>query len=336
MALEGQNFVINPDNGSLTSLHIELAENVVEAYNLTGRPAFHTGECVWIRYRAAPDLLEDLLKARTLNPEQKERLNFTRQTRDCEDEATFVCGTYWQSRVLGRKSEQSGLVVPMAMPFVDYLDHHYAGSPYGTPRTDADEPVLSIRNHRPFPSASTLYACYGMYDALDTFITYGFIDTEAPIVRAVPMTIDLGQGKSLEVGAMTAAKISAPLNAYLKDLQAYSPMVTFDDKKKLNVSHLLIPVINAPHALRRILRSLVHTAFSEDEKSPQYIVDLTYRTEREIVENTIAFYKTTLTRIQSREEAPEDLVTDAARLCKIQLAKLYKYFYNENFFTTQQ
>jgi len=308
-----------------------------EIYNLTGRSTFHADEYVWVRYRESPDLLEHLLKARTMSHDQKDRLNFTQQGEGCADEASFICNTFWQTRTLGSKAEQNGPVEQMLMPFVDYLDHHHTGSPFSfPPRAEGEEPVLSILNRQPFLSTSTLYVCYNLHDALDTFIYYGFIDTEARLVRAVPMTIDLGDGKRLEISSMST-RVKAPLTDDIKDLQAYSPkvMVALDDKNKLLVSHLLIPILDAPHSLRRILKSIIHAAFREDKKSPQYFIDLTYRTEREVVENTIAFYKNTLARIQDREDAPADLFTDTARLCKVQLSKLYKYFYNEKFFKIQ-
>jgi len=335
--LEGNDFVISPDEDRLTPLQIELANQMFEIYNLTGRSTFHAGEYVWVRYREAPDLLEYLLEARTLTHDQKDRLNFTRQGEGCADEASFICDTFWQTRVVGSKVEQNGPVEQMLMPFVDCLDHHPAGSPYSFPaRAKGEVPVLSILNRQPFLSTSTLFACYNLHDALDTFIYYGFIDAEARLVRAVPMTIDLSDGKRLEISSLST-KVKEPLTDSLKDLQAYSPkvMIDLDDKNKLLVSHLLIPILDAPHSLRRILKTIIHAAFREDRKSPQYIIELTYRTEREVVENTIAFYKDTLVRLQSLDDAPVDLLADAVRLCKVQLAKLYKYGYNENFFTTQ-
>lgn len=330
MHMQGDDFAIKPDEKGITKLQVELGEIQVEIFNLTGRPAFHRNECVWIRYRDNSELLEMLLKARTMVDSQKKRLKYTKRKEGCEDDGTFLCDTFWQSRVLGHRDGPDDSPRQKVMPFVDYLDHHHQGSPFITPQKKGQENTLRIQNQRPFMGNTTLFACYGMYDALDTFITYGFIDTETPFVRAVPMDIPLDDKTYLKINSLTAAKAKTALNKHLKDVQKYSPIVNRDNEGNLLVSHLQINVLHAPNAMRRILRALIHTALNN--AAPQYVVDLTYKVEKQIVDNTIDFYQTTLAAYEKMTDVPEDLRRDGMTLCKVQLAKLYKYFYNENFF----
>ena len=330
MRLEDNSFVIDPDRDELTPLQIGLAESIIEIYNLTGRPAFHLRECVWTRYREkAPNLIGDLLKARTLNQEQKNELNFLLKNDSGQDVSSFVCDSFWQSRVLGSSKDQGGTITTTVMPVVDFLDHNLFGSPYVTQNA-----ALQIKAKRPYVGASTLYACYGMYDSLDTFITYGFIDIDVPVVRAIPMTIVLGNDKWLNVNSKTTAHVKSPLNNYLKDLQAYSPVVNVAEEV-ITVSHLLIPTTYAPDALRRIVLSLVHTAYQGQGVSTNHIIEQTYRVECEIVENTISFYRETLNAFGAYEIDKDNLLADVIRLCNVQLSKLYKYVYNFNYFQRQ-
>jgi len=335
MTLKGNDFAIDPDKDGLSPEQIELGHHMIEIYNLTGRPDFHRNENAWIRFRRAPELLGLLLEGRDTNINLDSRFDYMHAADKDVDHGAFLCDSFWHSRVLGHKNAGSDERIQKVMPFVDYMNHHFRGSPFSTPDKKNGPQMLRIRNNQPLLNKREVFAHYGMYDALDTFLIYGFVDSEAPFVRSIPLELSLDGTSTLTIKSLIGNKAKKPLNKALKNLMSYSPALNKDEEGNLIASHMLIPIGPSPHAMRRILRSLVHTLCS-DGASPQYVIDLTFRLEYQIITKNIEFYRDVLTRLEKHKDAPADLVDTIRQICDNQLTKLYKYMYDRDFFTRGQ
>lgn len=334
MTVKGDDFVIDPDIALLNKHQLEIGRYMMDVYNLTGRVNFHRNENVFLRFRKAPELLELLIGARDTNTNIDQRRDFMHGRDTDMDENAFTCETFLHSRVLGHKTPDSEERIQKIMPIVDYLNHHFMGSPFITPRKEGDAQVLKIQNKQPFIDRRELFAFYGMYDALDTLLNYGFTDAQTPFVRSIPMEISLDGTSKLIIKSHIGMQGKKPLNKTMKDLMRMTPNVwrpkDGDEEGNLHISHLHIPVSSSPHAMRRILRALINTSV-KDKASPQYVIDLTLRVEHKIIESNIDFYRGVLKKLEDFSDAPTDLVDTVRQLCDTQLTKLYKYRYDSNF-----
>lgn len=336
-SIKENKFVIDPDKDKLSPIQIKIAKLMVNVYNATDKIGFYKKECPWVTFRKAPDLMDSLLHARTTNENTKSKQDFLHNLTGSMSLAEFVCKDFVMTRVLGHKDKKDGELIQKIMPVVDYLDHDYRASgfvfPDKSPGKSKKPNFLRIHNSQPFPSRPECYVAYGTYDALDTFLSYGFINEEVPFLRSIPLKIPVRDlpGKLL-VNSYPAVRNEKKLHKQLDDLRRFMPMVNKSaDCDGLVLSHLIIGLTTTPNALRRVLRVLIRTLAGESVL-PKFVIDRTHETERYVIEKNIAFYESFLKEVEADQKTPAALKNQMYHIASIQLNKLYKYIYNDAYF----
>jgi len=332
ISVKGNKFVINPDKDQLTPEQIAIAELVFELYSLAGRVEFYKNESPWVAFREAPELIDEILLSRT--KDYKIRSDFLHNEPDAMSIEEFVAYDFPMTRVLGIQQTDGNEVDEIFMPMIDYLNHDYQGVPYSTPGYTKDGPdneFLRVINAQPFAAQRECYVSYGIYDAIDTFLGYGFVCETTPFVRSISLEIPVRDTAGIILNSF-AMRAPEKVNEQLNDLRKFMPYLNkIESSGQLTVSHLIISLHPTPHATRRILRAIIRT-LAGSEVSQKFVLDRVKETEKFILEKNIDFYNDLLKKVGSDKKTPEHLKQRIHRLAFTQLNKLYKYLYNDGFF----
>lgn len=328
LALKDTRFTINPDQKRLSPLQIKLAEHMINLFNLTDKASFHQQESPALLYKDHPELITPLFKGRSTERQSIEKIRFLTNDPQARPHNDFVCWSFLETRVLLCGQQNRQLVL---MPILDCLNHSPNGSPYLEER-EKDRSILAIKNRQPFLSRNECFAFYGLYDALDTFLHYGFLEQQTPFVRSIPIdAINIGSYGRLKINSLSGMSYGGELPEQAHDLKPLMPHV---DKKPevgaLEISHIFIPVISTPHAMRRILQLVINTIV-DNKESARFIAEQVYKVEKEILDKNIAFYHSALSAVQTIN-APAELKAKVIEAATVQLNKLHKYLYKDDFF----
>lgn len=338
LAVENNQFTITPDQEKLSPIQIEIASIMIDLFNMTDKVNFYRHESPWITFRSAPELMKDIVKARTVKGNLDKKVKFLDEAKTIADEDRFIADHFFHSRVIGDKHEKDSELVQKIMPVIDYLNHdHRANSYIVNDQNDDGDPRLCMKiiNSQPFIDRSECFVSYGTLDSLDSFFNYGFIHDEAPLVRSVPMTITIKDCPDLHVQSFPAHRIGKKVHKQYENIQRLLPRIfPPDDEGNIAVSHLIIGLGNMPHLLRRTLH-LIISQLAGEQASPSFIIDRVYETEKTIIANNISFYKELQQKIDSYKNIPEPQREQAQHLASIQLSKLYKYHYDYDFFKAE-
>ena len=58
ISLKNSDFIFEPDDSVLSPVQIEIADRMIEIYNMTNKVNLHKEECSWILYKDHPHLLD--------------------------------------------------------------------------------------------------------------------------------------------------------------------------------------------------------------------------------------------------------------------------------------
>ncbi|HPD83452.1 MAG: hypothetical protein R3D88_06685 [Alphaproteobacteria bacterium] len=317
-----------PDKNVLSPAQCEIGQAVVDLFNETEKLKFHRNEYPFIKYQKSPELLEMLMDGRSIHDQFKIKKSFLRKEEISMSEDEFVCWSYFQTRILGR-SDPQGNVTLYILPLVDCLDHDSQGDPFFF----KDKKVLYVRNKQPYVYSRQCYARYGTYDALDTFLAYGFPDKNAPFVLSIPLIIDIPGHGVLNIESQAIRPTKHEIPPQLEDLKSFVPTLTKEESSdKFTISYLFIPAISFPQSMRRILM-IIMRSFIGENASQEFLVEQVYRAEDIVLKSNIEFYKDIISKTEENN-APQNLKDEIISVAETQLTKLYKYHYNPDFFST--
>ena len=172
LSVKGGEFVVAPDTDSLSSTQLEIIKHMISIYNLTDKVEFHKKECPWIKYRKAPELIDQLLRARTQVDSSKKKQEGMHGKGVYDSFEDLVVETFSSSRVLRYKGKggEPGQARHVYMPVIDYMNHDYRGSVYMPERDNKGRRYLNIRYQELSEISHECSTFYGMYDGLDMFL----------------------------------------------------------------------------------------------------------------------------------------------------------------------
>lgn len=279
---------VRPD--SLTKMRHELFELMFELYNYSDKIA-HTRESnFWFTLKDDVHIMERLVNARSSGPAYEKMKKFL-QNPDGEDAIQkHLVERFISMRVLGfggkadaRKPGKSNM--PVLMPIIDIFNHHDRGGRFQS----ADNTVLEIKCSKPVEGSDECFAFYGFMDAMDAYLRYGFVDTEAAIVRSIPLQIDVPNIGRLVIESKTPTKMNAfKLTKESQDLAGFMPNIN-RNYDVLTLSHLFIPASHSPYAMRRIIGGCVKQ-LTEDMDADE-IREVVRDVEQRIVDANLKFYR---------------------------------------------
>jgi hypothetical protein len=153
-------------------------------------------------------------------------------------------------------------------------------------RADGKRAVVMHRS-APLPGrGDECFARYGLHDAYDSWITYGFVDEDVPFVQSVRTTLDLPGAGTIRLGHVSATRESDETEDSAQNAKFYLPRILSKKANRLVVAAVMIPDLQAPRVLRRTLRILM----GELTDRQQNRSDLVMLAEKQIINANLAYY----------------------------------------------
>ena len=296
-----------------------MLEAMVGLYNRSGKFKTHLKGHPLLHFDTHSELVRCLLQTR-----EGQDIDIVRgilEKPEFFDELALL--TFFKSRLLYCKlHEMNARPSAVLIPVVEFMNHHSSGAVFESLYSKKGN-VLATQAAMPLEGSRECFTRYGRFDALDTYLHYGFIDEGANYLRSVPMQIDLGGVGVIRVRAFSANVPAQAIPEKLRDLAFYFPQVKVDSVRKVvEVSHLFIPQENARFSLRRILEFIVQSLMGGESVSvcSSYIEEA----ENQVVKMNLDYYA----GAESLVDSSDDFATidrDVLRLVEVQRKKIVNY-----------
>lgn len=253
----GGKLAATPNGTPLLPHQQEMMEAMLELYNATDKLNLWRESLPFLAWQQTPQVLEYLLAARPLNA------NLTRcheQFKTGEQDKLLVDSFLGSRkfglnehilRALGLKGDHTHRNA--LMPVVDCLNHRLSAEGFNMPLVDG---IPSMRTfHVPDSETGELFVRYNLYDAVDTTLSYGFMDTASTWLSSVPVTLSVS-GQTLKVQGLPM-HLRGPLPSTFEDIRTYMPALNRRSNNHATVTKLMLCTEN-PYSLRRVLTYLVY------------------------------------------------------------------------------
>lgn len=249
--------VATPNELPLLPHQHEMMETMLELYNATHKLDLWRESLPFLAWQDAPQVLDYLIGARPLNS------NLTRyheQLKAGEHDRLLV-DSYLGSRKFG-VNEQSLKALGVTggatqrhvlMPMVDCLNHRLSEEGYYTPLVGGKPTMRTF--HTPDAGTGELFVRYNLYDAVDTTLSYGFMDAMSTWLSSVPVSLGIS-GQTIQVQGLPM-QLRGPLPAAFEDIRSYMPGFHLKGERHATVTKLMLCTEN-PYSLRRVLTWLVY------------------------------------------------------------------------------
>jgi hypothetical protein len=243
-----------PVSADVCDLHIQVMDQMIAMYNLCGKLADWSNASPLLALDRWPDVLAKVLETKKNVPKIKSYNELLQK--GCKEE--LMVDSFLGSRIfnlnhhymkeLGYKDAEQGQAV--FLPVIDYLNHWFQAENFAIKPEPA--PVSMHISGKASSDAGEVFVRYNLYDPLDTFLFYGFVDTCSPWLASIPTRLDLPDGRQLDI-LNTGGVMKKQLPPQIKDLRLYIPTLQHHNQEVVRVNKLLIPGAGAPRALQRVL-----------------------------------------------------------------------------------
>lgn len=310
--LEGDDICLGQPQPEMSSLRIELMEEMAAIYNLCGKIKHHRETAPSRLFLERPDIFKNLV----LGPQFS-----AREKTPKED---FYLHDFIQARKFGRRSESVEDRQSVLMPYIDFINHHQGASGFFF-RDDE----LKVLRRSPVEGSDECFVSYSRMDAQIAFTNYGFLDKEATFAISIPMTINLPGLVTINVNRSIGAKRGNPVPAPLKDIERLVPRFMFDPSgQKASISSITIPDRRTPRAMRRILMAVLSRYVQG--RHPDEVHEYLLEAERQILDANRKYYS------QLRDYAAntkvegdlQSIIDDTVRMAEHQLGIMTVYELN--------
>jgi hypothetical protein len=313
LALVNEEIVLSSAQCGLNKVTVEITEAMFEVYNLSRKMAQHCSKSPWSLIASHLDLLS------YVTPPSRDDFPFSARDLRSGDKAKVMLASFLHSRLFTHQPKERTKPRPVLVPITDFLNHHWTGAPYSYDRYRA----VVMRRSPPLPGkGDECFASYGMHDAYDSWISYGFVDKDVPFAQSLSTTVDLPRTGKIRLGLMTPE--SHGMVVSVRDLRSYMPPIFSRKRKCLNVGAVLIPGPQAPRVLRRALKLLIGELGAPRNRHR----DLVIAAEEQIVDANLTYYaelKALLKRLTVENEVHKAIRASFVRLCDEQIARVRNY-----------
>jgi hypothetical protein len=315
LSLVNDEIGISSVRSRIRSATVAITDAMFEIYNLAGKLAHHRQTSPWSLIAAHPNLLSYVAPT--------SRKDFPISVRDIRsgNDTKLMLASFLHSRLFGHRQSERAPSIPVVLPVTDFLNHHWRGEPYSY---DGKRAVVMHRS-APLPGrGDECFARYGLHDAYDSWITYGFVDEDVPFVQSVRTTLDLPGAGTIRLGHVSATRESDETEDSAQNAKFYLPRILSKKANHLVVAAVMIPDLQAPRVLRRTLRMLI----GELTDRQQNRSDLVMLAEKQIINANLAYYtglKTCLEGLSLRDAVHGAIRANFVRLCEGQITRLRNY-----------
>lgn len=278
--LDGASIEVESCSRGVSGGQQALLECLLAIYNQGNKLELHRKSSPWSAFAASGGLLDKLFSARSDAPKIRELHALAR----AGDSSRLLLKHYLGSRTLQYVADEDHSF-RVLMPFIDFFNHH-SGSP-GFAREGA---ALKVEASHPLSASEEAFVCYSpMIDAMDTFLSYGFVDASAQFVRSVPLDISLpGLGAIVIEGRGGVARKNPPPPS-LADLRHWVPRFTKGGEGRFILSGMVIPGPGNILAMHRILGFVIQKFFGQGLDLPE-LRRLTEAAAEQVVEANQEYY----------------------------------------------
>ena len=314
-AVAGDEIVISFPHRRLTKATVAITEAMFEIYNLSGKLAQHRRMSPWSLIASQPDLLS------YITPPFRDDFPFSAGDIKSGNDAKVMLASFLHSRLFSHKESEQAKPSPVLVPITDFLNHHWKGEPYSY---DSHRAVVMRRSDSMPGKGGECFASYGLHDAYDTWLTYGFVDEEVPFVRSVATVLDVPAVGTILVGDAPVGHESDKMDPVAQDLQFYVPRILSRRGKRLRVGAVIIPGPQAPRTLRRALRTVIQELGAPRQRHNT----LVRLAEEQILDANLTYYdefKSCLERLSTDNDVHSTIRANFVRLCEGQLIRLQSY-----------
>jgi len=247
--LSGDTLKVSSGADGLSKARQDILAVTVDIYNLTDKIAKYRTSSPRIVFRDDRETIGQLVAGRPDTGVVKGFFDILK----ADDVDDLVIEYFFRTRNFAFNGEKRQVI-----PVIDFANHNSLAPPFKREHEGSKVTSMSLLNVKLSPTSDECQARYGLWDAYDTYLMFGFSNAPVLFVRSVPVNIRLNTIGTIKIGSRIASAGGAkglkpnPVNiAYLNPGR-----VTLQGNDLL-VSNLMIPNPQAPLALKRVLAELV-------------------------------------------------------------------------------
>jgi len=235
-------------------------------------------------------------------------------------EFTYKSDALNSAGVKTSNSSEKGLLA-----VIDFLNHRMGNSGYQINRNTGCMEIKASKDNQ----LGEIFVQYGFMDALQTYLTYGFVDVCAPIYYSGRMQFKLLSGANFVVMSMSGSiQSTIPLSAKLSHLKNYMPAGIKRDGINIVVSDLVVPDKSNKGHLKECLEVVLKQCDREGiYKKPANLKIEIKHIETQLINRNILFWNNfkvyiesiELSLISNNEQVKNDLLLlsdTCTKICK--------------------
>jgi hypothetical protein len=314
------NIVMSSHEEALAPECVMRMEALLELYNLCDKLARHRRTSPWPLLASHPEFPEHIMRRLP-----SDLIGMFKKFVESGNYDDLMLDSFFHTRPYDYRESEKAPPFPVLMPVIDFMNHDLRGAPVQLEDQTDNGGILTIKRSVPVPgTGNECFAFYGLYDCFDTWLSYGFIDENAPIVRSIPMTIDLPRLGTIELANYIKIRDHADFPPSVIDLYLFIPKLLARRGNRMEVTSLLLPGPQMPEALRRTLIFLIN------EMSPGHPQqrDLVMQAEEQIVDANRTYYERLLAFLRSltlKDPLQSAILGNFVRMCELQLGRIQNY-----------
>lgn len=315
LTLVNDDIVIASARSGLHKPAVAISEAMLEIYNLCGKLAQHRRTTPWSLIAAYPDLLSYVA------PPSRDDFPFSANDIRSGNEAKVMLASFLHSRLFTYDPSDTAKPRPVILPVTDFFNHDWRGEPYAF---DAKGAVVMRRAATTPGKGNETFARYGLHDAYDMWITYGFIDDEVPFVQSLETAVKLRGVGTIRFGDVAASRGDDDAEPTVQDLPSYVPRILDRKGGRATVGAAVIPGPEMPRALRRALGILIGELGAPRRGRRALVL----AAEEQLLDANLGYYselKSCLEGLSVDDAAHAAIHANFIRLCDQQTKRLRAY-----------
>ncbi len=209
------------------------------------------------------------------------------------------------------------------LTIIDLLNHKYGENGY---LTNEQTGALNIIN-KPNEKTQEVSVHYNKLDPLLSYLIYGFVDSQAPILHSIPSTIKCLSGVEFIVMG-SIGRTQSEIIEMAPHLEEYLPSGFMREGNSIIVRNLFIPNRSAKHTLHEVIKLILLDCDVEHIYRDQAMLEQELHTViKQLCVNNLKYWQdfATLVNLQKFESIPKNTKDDLKTLINFSIDHLKNY-----------
>lgn len=273
---------------------------LIDIYNKSNKIASWCKSFPFIALKNTPKLLDLLVKGK----ENVDKVRFYYSTLKDDNIQALTVLSFFGSRAFSYSKTDLAVAdikidtafKPGLLSIIDFLNHKTKSNYYSS-----SNGRLMVSG---LPSESgELFVHYNNFDALMTYLIYGFVDIESPILFSVPIQLELLNKQKVEVEGSNDLADDGRLSQAVKHLKRELPNVVFDNGI-FKVNKIIIPTGVSIEALRDVLKIIVKSILKNNNEDllDSELMGNVLHFEKQIITKNYAYWMSVKRELQQCED----------------------------------